>query len=790
MKRERKSASSDMRKRAGKEKGMNRNKKKTKKILFYTCIVVIILAFLGAGTAFGIWYGIAKKADPITKDMMNLRTMQTSYVYNKDGKQVAKLTSAGNIDRKIISIKHDDLKNMKNAIVAIEDERFWSHNGFDLYGFMRAAVKKVTSPGNQEGASTITMQLVKGITGKQDYSYERKFQEQYQAMQLEKLITKDQVLEYYLNLISFGWNYYGVEAAARGYFGVHAEELTIAQSACLASIPKWPAHFAPVNKEGKANNLARQKDVLNLMLQNKLITKQEYEEAVNEKIVFKKPKSNYHETVRSYFVDQVIRDVYKDLDAKKYTKDAATNLIYGGGLKIYTTMDSAVQKQMDSVFKNPAYFPNQPVNGKKPQGAMTIIDPKNGQLRAVYGGYGKKTGNLVLDRSSMIERQPGSTIKPIAVYGPAIDRKLTNAAEIFDDKPVFLNPATPHVPFPTNAGGGYSGPVTLRTAIIRSINVVAGLVYTRIGGEIPLEYLKKVDIDRDQVGVSVAMGGLTRGVSPRQMAAAYAPFANRGNFSAPITYTKIVDRSNTVLIDKLNDSAVGQKKRSVYNENTAYIMTDIMKGVLISGTGAGYGNINGGAIESAGKTGTTSSTKDKWFVGYTPYYVGAVWYGYDIASEMYDSGQALKIWRAVMGPIHTKKAPAKFERPKEENLVSKMICSHTGLLATKACIELGSAQTTLFLPGSFPTTSCSYHVMVKLCKESYDLGQLKLAGPGCTVLEKAFVKDKAPKQVCNGVHSVVPTQAPTPPPYNRTPTPPPILTPPPVTPPPETTPEE
>ncbi|MEI6132140.1 MAG: transglycosylase domain-containing protein [Bacillota bacterium] len=678
------------------------------RVLKYTFITLLIIGFVSIGLVGGYIYSCINSAEIIPDEVLKIESRQNTVIYDSNNKQISLIYSSEK--RKIVTLDKIP-KHVQDAFIAIEDERFWEHNGFDAFAFTRAVVKKITEPGNREGGSTITMQLVKTLTGKDNLDLKRKFQEQYLAVNLESRISKEKVLYLYLNLINFN-GVYGVEAASEKYFGKHVGELTIAEGASLAAIIKGPSIFAPTSESGIKKNHERQLECLSLMLKNNFISQTQYDKALIQannmkfvnKVIIAKDNTGKKVPTRPYFVDNVLKEVKDDLVKIGYSDEGATSAIYGGGIKIYTSMDSTVQAQMNKVFNDNSYFPNANVNGKPPQAAMIIIDPQTGQVRAVYGGHGKKNADFVLNRATDIERQPGSSIKPIAVYGPAIDQKIITAGTVIDDSPSHLAGGTKI--YPHNADGRFSGLTPIWKGIQRSVNVIAAKVYLLEGPENALNYLKKVNIDRSQKNISLSLGGMEQGVSPIQMAAAYVPFVHSGIYVEPTFYTKVVDSRGKVILDKTSTEEIRQVTTPVYSSETAYIMETLLQRVVRRGTAYPYGIVQNGRIDSAGKTGTTDDKKDKWFVGFTPYYVGATWYGYDTATAMRDTGQALKLWKAVMNPIHDKLASAKFTNP--GGLIARTACYFSGQLSGPNCPSSGN-QSLWYLPGTEPTSICSYH---------------------------------------------------------------------------------
>lgn len=762
-------------------------KKETKKkqrssaakfILMVTKILIIFfiaISFAIAGIVGGAIVGYIKTATPISDDQIlkMLGGQQTTFIYDMNGKEIGKLTgSSENIDR--ILVKDSEIpKGLKDAFIALEDERFEEHNGVDLIGFSRVVIKKLLNPNSSGGASTITMQLIKNITNEKSVTIQRKVQEQWRAIQLEKKLQKWQILEAYLNIIPMGGNSYGVQSASLKYFGVPVKELDIAQCATLAAITQLPNYYAPDTDKGKEHNKVRQEVCLKKMFEQGKISQSEYDAAMNEdlntKFVQKSVVKTENREVRTYFVDQVMKDVQKGLKELGYSEQTISLTLYGGGLKIYTSLDPDVQSAIDEVYNDEkTYFPGvKNKKGELPQSAMVIIDPKTGAVRGMVGGRGEKTGDSVFNRATQTKRQAGSSFKPIADYGPAINERLITAASIIDDVPVYmLGLEKPRYPedFPNSSGKReYRGLTDIRTAIARSINIVAAQVFMNLTPNISFNYLEKsgIDMTREDKVLSIALGGLKDGVSPMKMAAAYVPFVHKGMYYEPITYTKVLDSAGAVIIDRSNKSSpVSQKSNIVYDETTAFIMTDMLRSV-VNGPGgtATYvklTNSNKKVIPIAAKTGTTNEDKDRWFMGFTPSYVGAVWYGYDTPTEI-KLGKARNpsaiIWNAVMQKIYSKSTDIEtFQQP--EGLIKKTICIKSGKIATLLCAKdisgTSAVRQEYFIKGTEPkdTDLCDVHVSAKVDTLSKDLfGRNLLANPNCpltSVAEKVFIRRPQP----------------------------------------------
>jgi len=760
-----------------------KNKKKTsssKKFIFtslkFLLIFILALGCATAGITGGVILGYIKTAKPITDDQLATKMSGgTTIIYDSKGNVIQKLTGKDNMDSEPVSDK-DVPEYLKDAIISIEDQRFESNPGIDLQGMINAGMGFVKSivTGNDSGTrggSTITQQVVKNITGNTKRSLERKVQEWYLAVQLNNRLEKWQILELYMNLSYFGNSCTGVQAASKKYFGKPVQELTLAQCALLAGITKYPGTYNPFTESGRKEAKNRQEVILAKMLELGKINQQQYEEAINEDLHYA-PKSQSQKitSVQSYFVDQVIVDVRNALmEQLNISKTMADYMIYGGGLEIHTTMDQSIQSDMDSVFTDDKYFPliNKDAQQQEehPQAAMAIIDAQNGQVRALRGGYGKKLASNTLNRasSSLMKRQPGSSIKPIVVYAPAIDLKKITPATIIDDVPVYmLGSKDSEREYPSNYDNTHDGLTSVRNGLKNSVNVVAAKIWRDIlGPDESVAYLKKVGIDRtNEKYLSLVMGGLETGVNPLQMAAAYVPFAHKGLYFEPTTFTEVLDVNGKELIDRR-----AANFSEAYSEQTAFIMADMMKEVTKGRTstyphsGTAAANVNEKIIGMpvAGKTGTTSSNIDKWFVGYTPYYTAAVWYGYDnngpdpikLTSKEYD--QAQKIWAAVMAKVHEGLPKKDFTMPSK--IVQKKICIYSGKVATALCEKDPRGDATrmeYFIKGTEPRDDdpCDVHVEAQVCTESKDaLGRNLLAGPYCPpnkVVTKVFIKRPTP----------------------------------------------
>jgi penicillin-binding protein 1A len=743
-------------------------------VVKFLVIFFVVIGCALAGIAGGAIYGYIKTAQPIRDEQLAMvLSNKTTVISDSKGNVIQKLTGKDNKDSEPITDKEAP-KFLKDAIIAIEDERFETHPGIDFRRIFSAGLSYLTSSGTPtHGGSTITQQVVKNITGNDTPSLQRKVQEWYAAILLERKLEKWQILELYMNISYWGHSCYGVQSASKKYFGKPVQELTLAQCAVLAGITNSPGRFDPFTEKGRENAKTRQEVILNQMLKFNMINQTQHDEAMVEDLKYaSKDQSTKVTSVQSYFVDQVIIDVRDALMKElNISSTLAKFMIYNNGLEIHTTMDPSIQADMDQVFTDDEYFPvvNKTANRQleHPQAAMAIIDPQNGQVRALYGGYGKKEASNTLNRasSSLMRRQPGSSIKPLVVYAPAIDLKLITPATIIDDVPVYMMTGVGKnvdKEYPRNYDNTHDGLTTVRNGLKNSVNVVAVKIWRDIlGADNSVNYLKKVGIDREnEKYISLVMGGLETGVNPLQMAAAYVPFVHKGMYYEPTTFTLVKDSTGKKLIDK---KPVYQ---TAYSEQTAFLMQDMMKGVTTgkeqtyphSGTAAAYVNEKTVGMPVAGKTGTTSSNIDKWFVGYTPYYTAAVWYGYDnngtepITLEKAEYNQAMIIWAAVMKKVHSGLAKKEFAAP-PAGIVQKKICIYSGKIATALCAQDPRGNATrmeYFIKGTEPRDDdlCTVHVQAQVCTESQDIYKRNLlAGPYCPpdkVISKVFIQRTPP----------------------------------------------
>lgn len=707
-------------------------------------LIFLVLAVVAVAAGSGVIFASLRNTETINKAYLDKKTYQTTEILYADGNLLAKAQTA---DKKepLNDISKISI-NLQHALVAAEDERFYEHNGVDFKGLTRSIVNTVM--GNQQGGSTIPMQVSKLLITSQEQSISRKIKDIYYALEMSKSVSKDDILLTYLNNFYAGRGLYGAQAAAQGYFSVDAAALSIGQSALLMAATNNPSKYSPYtteklngteNKEDVENKLifytnttednldeptsvelqmidklyswgliesdtysqlkaetlvvrkavpreaakTKQRAILAKMLRLGYITQAEYDKAAAEPIEIKLPKSA--ETVVSSVEDYVYEEAVKALMEQGYTKEEAQNMYYNGGLRIYTTIDSGMQKNLEKQYENDSNFPNtdksRPDGIVQPQSAMVIMDYRTGQIKSLIGGRYVK-GKRTLNRATNPE-QPGSTIKPLSVYTPAIDTLKTTQSTAFSDarggymfeKNQKWNPKT------TTAG---FGTMSTRKALAMSSNTIAVKVAETLGDsysecvDVMMDYLDNFGIttlkdsktgdesNSDRQFPSLVLGGMSYGISPLEMSAAYGALANGGVYIEPTVFTTITTFDGNLLV-KANP-----KENRVVSEDVAYVITDMLQAVVTEGTGK---KASIGEMPVAGKTGTTNNGYDCWFVGYTPYYVAATYIGDDAGTKDTSgniiprrsvegtSGTAAALWASVMGPIHENLTVAKFTKP-------------------------------------------------------------------------------------------------------------------------------
>lgn len=604
-----------------------------RRIRLFIALCLVVFAGLGFGYIFAAYQSLPAVGN-------NMRPAVSSQVFDSHGRLITTLHSDQN--RLPIDINKVP-QNLQNAFIAAEDNRFYEHIGIDPIGIFRAIFANLTNRGIAQGGSTITQQLAKNAFLSQEQTLKRKIQEAMLALEIEHKYSKKEILEMYMNQIYFGQGAYGIQTAAKTYFNKDVNELTLTQCAMLAGLPKSPNYYSPFNNLNEAKK--RKNVVLDQMVKYGYVSAAEAEDAKNQDPGLSKSHQSKEADEYASFIDYVSQQV-----AKKYGDDA----LYKEGLKIYTTMDVDKQHAAVRAMRNlPNNYTDE--NGlTQPQAAIVSIDPKTGHILAMVGGRGQDSFN----RASMAVRQPGSAFKPF-VYLTALQHDMTPDTTM-DDQPVTYGSWSPK-----NAGGSYSGTMTLSDALAHSVNTIAVQLADKVGTKNIIANAKKMGIttlDAKDDNLAMALGGLTKGVTPLEMASAYGTFANKGVHVKPTAIVKILDRDGNVLEDASTLEKEETKTR-VMSEREAYEMTTMLEGVIDHGTGtaAAIGR------PAAGKTGTTDDNKDAWFVGYTPDIVTAVWIGDDTGShslgEIYGGTIPAEIWKDYMSSATSDESGGDFSAP-------------------------------------------------------------------------------------------------------------------------------
>lgn len=636
-------------------------------------------------------------------------------IVDQNGNEITTLT--GDEISKKVSLS--EMGKLPDAFIAIEDKRFYEHGGIDIIrtanAILNYGISVITGKDASFGGSTITQQLVK-ITMNDDArsgfaGIERKIREWSRAMQVEKMLDKDQILERYLNRIylgsSGGLEVRGVESAANYYFNKSGSELDIAQCAFIAGINHSPNSYDPYNSavDNTESIKSRTKTVLYQMYDQGKITEEEYNSAVTEVdngLVFTKGSTTNGNSSLSYHDSATINQVAREMsESEDISYSEAREMIINSGYTIYSTVNTSIQSAMEDEFKSGDHIVTS--NGQTIQAAMVMIEPSTGYVVAEVGGLGENQDTLGLNRGTDSARQPGSSFKPLVTVAPGLENGVITASTLFDDSPTTFGGNYS----PKNDSNRYRGIITMREIIKHSSNVPEVKLLSLLGVDKSVEFLSKIGIDVPEEDHNLAMALGTPSVTPLQMAAGYAMIANGGVYITPTFYTKVVDQNgNTVMKAK-------QEKTRVMSEGNAYIETSILKGPIDGGTAYQFKGVLGN-MAVAGKTGTTDENKDRWFCGFTPYYAAACWYGYDQGQKIsvYGSNPAARIWFPVMKSANADKEVKDFDEP--ENIVSEKICLDSGKKATSKC---RNTYTEIFVKGTVPE-DCEGHTTLKICTDT------------------------------------------------------------------------
>ena len=718
-------------------------------------VLIICVSLAGGGALVGI-----AKAYVETAPTLNLAALsdqdKTSFIYDAEGNLITDYK--GTEDRIMVSI--DEIPTMlQNAFIAIEDARFFTHNGVDVKRIVGAFVSNISSSSVQ-GGSTITQQLIKQTVLSDEQSYKRKIQEAYLAMQLETRYTKEQILEAYLNTIFLGGSYYGVKVASNGYFGKEMSELSLRECAMLAGLTRSPNYYDPrknfyTRNTGESQTAKITNDrtdyVLRMMYENQFITREQYEAALDPSTanVLETSPASTDLYDYAYYVEYAISDVVtkfleinqlEDTSANRY---AMENKLRTGGYSVYLCIDTEIQTIVEDTLANWGNYPRLRNPSDKvyrarnsdgtyteipqPQAAAAVFDYRTGELKAIVGGRYRPTQRKTLNRASAMNMPVGSSIKPIAVYAPAIDMGASPASIVYN-MPVPISgwkDSDGKDSFPKNYGGGsYTGPETFRQALKLSHNTAtAQALMTYVGVENSAEYLRRMGVADKNInvdGFGLALG--SSGITPIQMAVAFGTLANKGVYLEPLTFSRIVDSTGKVIVD----SYASQEKRQVFKPSTAYLTVDMLKNAVSSGTGKSA-KISSQVV--AGKTGTNSDAKGVFFAGMTGWYSSALWIGHDnykaLTSKATGGGDAAPLWQSYMEKIHKAKGLESREiidgSPSDYSLVKVTTCGVSGQLATDACyndVKGYKPVTDYWYADSVPTDYCVMHRSMSICAES------------------------------------------------------------------------
>ncbi|MBQ3558624.1 MAG: transglycosylase domain-containing protein [Agathobacter sp.] len=787
-------------------------------IAFIVIVVIVCSALLG------IAKGIIDSAPDISKIDVVPTGFSTSVLADDGVTEITTLVGSG-ANREYVKLDRIP-DHMQQAFVAIEDERFYEHNGIDLQSIARAGVatiqKLLTGSGSIQGGSTITQQLIKNNvltswTGEKNMleKIQRKLQEQYLALKLEEQVNdKDWILENYLNTINLGSNTLGVQSAANKYFGKDVSELTLSESAVIAGITQNPYGYDPIRFPEK--NAERRERVLNNMLEQKYITKTQYDEALADPVYDRISSYNVDtsSSYNSYFVDALIEDVLDDLIHKAgYTESDAYKAIYHGGLTIVSTQDLNIQKICDEEVNNQknyvakpkysfhmsfsvkkadgttktythqtmlSYYRKQSSSGTEfsinypteeacysaikkyqtdileegdvivegtesihitlqPQVAMTVIDQSTGEVKALVGGRGDKSGNRTWNRATDTKRQPGSTFKILSCYAAALDSAGKTLASVQDDAPLKAGDKE----YKNDLEDEFYGLTTMREAIRHSHNITALKFAQEIGINLCYEYATKFgfsSLTESDKTLSLPLGGLTNGVTNLELAAAYASIANEGEYIEPSFYTAVYDHEGNLILDNAT-----QEQYRVISEETAWLLTEAMRDVMTLGTGreAYFGS----TMEQAGKSGTTTACRDILFAGYTPYYTAVIWGGHDdnTAQVPAERGYVRAIWKVAMQRIHANLEYKEFKMP--SSITTADVCIMSGLSpledACEFCQKGNAIYEEYFAIGTTPTETCNHHITLDICSET---GMIASANcPDSKIIQKVFIIDANPE---------------------------------------------
>lgn len=677
-------------------------------ILLKLILILIILLLIGVLVAETLAFLYLKDiystmGEDIEKLMLGVDIdYANSVILDIDGNYLATLN--GDEKREIITLSEMP-DYLPKAYIAIEDERFKEHYGIDIRRTARAIITYIKNDGYSSfGGSTITQQLVKNVTNDREDTVDRKVREWILAYELEQRYSKDEILEKYLNIIFVGSDVYGVELGSQYYFNKSASELTLSECAYLAGITHSPNLYNPFDGTDNGETIKnRTIIVLKKMLETGAISQMEYNKAfaeTNRGLKFE--KGNEVNTVYSYHTDAALNQIIEEVaEQNNLSIPMAKSYLYSGGFTIYTTQNSNIQSILEQDFNNPQFMqPSLSREGETTQAAMVVIDHTNGFVVGCVGGLGEKTVSRGLNRATQSPRQTGSSMKPIAVVGPAMQERIITAASIYSDVRTTFTLKTGESYTPKNYNY-YRGKITVRQALETSQNIPFVKIMQELTTDKSKEYLKKMGIttltEKDN-DLALAIGGLDLGISPLEMAGAYATIANGGTYIEPTFYTKVVDSKGNVVLQ------ANQEKRRVFTEPNAYVLQNLLMQPVVGSRGTAK-NCAISGIDVAAKTGTTDKDYDRWLCGFTPYYTAATWFGYDYNETVRygATNPAGLLWAGAMSRIHEGLPEATFKMP--DGVETYKVCKSTGMIATPRC---WSTYEEIFWVDNLPK-SCTTH---------------------------------------------------------------------------------
>ena len=703
-------------------------------LLFFTVFSFVI------GFSFAIYVNqkIEKTIDEKLFTVVGSESVTTLFYYERDNE--GNVSDAIELKEEIlyggyrsVYVEYEKIpSDLVNAFVSIEDKRFYSHNGVDWKRTVSAGLNYFLNFSDSFGGSTITQQLVKNVTDRDEYSFQRKIQEIFWALDLETKMDKQEIMGLYLNIINLSQGCYGVQAAAEYYFSKDVSELTLNECACIAAITNNPSYYDPIRNP--EHNTKRKNLILREMYNQGYIGEEDYTACIEEAIALKINTKYVSSDIHSWYVDMVIEDVISDLMVQYgYSRAMANLVLYTGGLRIYTAMDPEIQKILETYYANLKNFGDYR-DGEYPQSSMIIIDPYSGDILGVVGAVGEKNANRIQNFATQTLRPAGSVIKPLSVFAPAMDCGLITWSSVYDDVPVDFGTynldaskgqVIQPIAWPKNSNGKYRGLTNINYAVENSVNTVSVRVLQDLGVEKSFDFLYRklhmkslIDSSYTDSGkyitdmdlAALALGQLNYGVSVKEITAAYSIFVNSGIYNHPRSYYKVTDSLGSIVLERQ------YRGEAVIKGDTAAIMSKMLENVVQNGTAKSVQLKK--SVSCAGKTGTTQNNYDRWFVGYTPYYIGGVWSGYEYPKALSGSNRCIQIWDEIMTSIHSLKKTDEEAAKKFSdgiNVVEAEYCMDSGQLMTEACRSDprgDRGEVGFFFEGSEPCEYCTRHVPV------------------------------------------------------------------------------